>query len=467
MPRTKLLGLAGAALVLLVHGYGLGDFPGLHYDEAWAMNFAHRIGPGFWPLTAMSPYTSPWTHYWAALWMHVFGVSLAVFRASQVFLSLSGLALLAGALPRHVRPLFPWAVLAVPGIWLNSRFAIELNGFHIFCFGLLAWALRREYYGTALGAALLGTSAHILFYGISLSLLAMVLVERVTLSARARAAGSLYFIAAAFFFGRVLGAIPEKGKAGALVLSALLGAALLAGRAERWAIWARARGAVAWGAAVFAVNAAFFGFGLWTVSLYTGSETVWRWPAAVVPLLVFFAWGASAMLPAMAHALPRHRTWFLCALLFVGLMMLKPAPRYFAIPLVGLAALLAQAPGRKGALPLGVVISLGVFTGVFSAPFEARETSLRFLFFRDSSRDFLSKQSLVRFLGGSGCRPGDIGTNDPRLKEELAALALGDWPVSAARCPYDLVSLASESPGAANASRAFSIRAREEGKKSP
>jgi hypothetical protein len=35
--------------------------PGIHFDEAWAANYAHKIAsePGFWPINAMSPYTHP------------------------------------------------------------------------------------------------------------------------------------------------------------------------------------------------------------------------------------------------------------------------------------------------------------------------------------------------------------------------------------------------------------------------
>jgi hypothetical protein len=72
------------------------------------------------------------------------------------------------------------------------------------------------------------------------------------------------------------------------------------------------------------------------------------------------------------------------------------------------------------------------------------DVSPHFLLFKDSSRDFLDKQSLVRFLGGSGCGRSDIQTHDPRLKEELDALSLGDWPVKQASCPYIYVALRTE-----------------------
>jgi hypothetical protein len=164
----------GCALLVFLHFYRLRLIPGLHYDEAWAMNYAWRIAhePGFWPLTAMSPYTAPWAHYWGALWMKILGPSVLVFRGSQVLLTLAGLACLGFALPKHVRAAFPWAVLLLPGLLLNERFTIELTGFHVLCFGAMLLALRKQRFAAASAAALFGSTAHILFYAVALSLAA-------------------------------------------------------------------------------------------------------------------------------------------------------------------------------------------------------------------------------------------------------------------------------------------------------
>jgi hypothetical protein len=72
----------------------------------------------------------------------------------------------------------------------------------------------------------------------------------------------------------------------------------------------------------------------------------------------------------------------------------------------------------------------------------AREENLRLLFFKDSSRDFLSKQELVRFLGGLGCSFSDIKSVDSRVREALIALSRSDWPVAAHPCPWKEIRLA-------------------------
>jgi hypothetical protein len=461
-----LLLLAGWLVLIAAHAFLLAQVPGLHYDEAWAMNFASRIAfeKGFWPLTAMSPYTAPWTHYWAALWLHAFGPSVFVFRASQAVLSLGGLFLASLALPKHVRKVFPLCCLLLPGLWLNHHFAIELTGFHVLCFGALLYGLRERWFGFAAAAALLGATAHILFYGVALALLGTVLLERIPLGKRARVGALVFFSLMALYFVRVAMLIPEKGKAGALLLSSVAACALLAAHAERWGIWR----APVWkrllglASLAFLFNLLFFGQGLWTATIYTGFDL---WPnlhgVGLASFLVQWMVVAGACLAALLHARREVRTAFLAMCVVMGTMMLKPAPRYFELLLVAQAALLALWAGnalewfeRPRALPrlalqvmfllfltngavlcmqkLGNATELGIF-----------DNDLHFLAFKDSARDFIDKQSLARFLGGSGCRPGDIRTGDPRLMEELAALALGDWPVNRnAVCPFASVARA-------------------------
>src|SRR5690606_22886664 len=71
----------------------------------------------------------------------------------------------------------PLLALLLPGLLLNHRFAIELNGFHAFCLGLFAWSAvsRRP---VLLGLAwILGTTSHILFYGVGLGFLGALIWE--------------------------------------------------------------------------------------------------------------------------------------------------------------------------------------------------------------------------------------------------------------------------------------------------
>ena len=217
-----LLFLFGSALLIFVHAFALGEIPGLHFDEAWAMNHAFRISEGEFTLQAMSPYTAPWAHYWAALWMKVMGPSVLVFRASQVFLSLAGAGFLSLALlhsgRRTAAVLLPLTLALLPGLVLNQRFAIELTGFHAFCFGLFALSLVRGWVVLAVAAWVAGTTGHILFYGLGLAVIAAAIWEGREFTRRERFVSTLGCFLLALFFFRVFLMIPEKGKAGALVL---------------------------------------------------------------------------------------------------------------------------------------------------------------------------------------------------------------------------------------------------------
>lgn len=454
------------------------------------MNYSWRIAaePGFWPWAAMSPYTAPWAHYWAALFLKVLGPSLWVFRFSQVSLALSGLGFLCFALPRAVRGAFPWAVLLLPGVVLNHRFAIELTGLHVLAFGVLCFALSKRWWVLACVAALVGTTAHILFYGVVLGLLfAVVTRHGAELSRRERTAFLAYFTVMSLFFLQVLFAIPEKGKAGALVLSAVGAAALVLMKGERWYLWR----SVWWArvlpvlAAVFVFNALFFGQGAWSLGTYNGRDV---WYLYVQICLVGFAFLSIASIWSLSRSTQTALFWFLSSTFCFGLMMLKPAPRYFEIVLLGLTYFLShsitlaakswaeKADSASGKLLLSIkigLISAAVITPLGLNPYlafggffskhatHAYDRPLRFLFFKDSSRDFLDKQSLVKFLGRSGCKFSDIETHDPRLKETLTALSLGDWKVDEkSPCPYVYVARKTEDGASGEANGEFVLKRR-------
>jgi hypothetical protein len=448
LKREHAFALLGALLLLTLGIVHLADSPGFHFDEAWAMNYAYRIAfePGFWPLTAMSPYTAPWAHYWAALFLRTLGPSLLVFRASQFLLSSIGLFLLGGAFERRERAILPWAILFLPGLWLNHRFGIELTGFHVFCFGVLLFAIARGRWPLACLAALLGTTAHILFYSVGIGGLAALLLSGRALGRKPRMAFVLFFAGAALFFLRVLLMIPEKGKGAALLVSALLGVALLLARAESWALWRWAgwRWLLGLTALAFLANTIFFAEGLWTAALYSGWEA---WKDPVFELLLAAALASLASLAWKGLRDPGQTffaLWFQAALAFAGLMMLKPAPRYFELPMLCLALFCAQAwraLPREGRLVHGVVLG-GNFLFLLGIQFFSPigralpvERPLHFLVFRDSSRDYLSTQALAAKIGGMGCKISDIGIGDSRVRESLQALSHSDWPLAALACP--------------------------------
>ncbi|MGE3262898.1 MAG: hypothetical protein AB7K68_14040 [Bacteriovoracia bacterium] len=440
----------GVLACLYFHLRGLSAMPGLHYDEAWAMNYSWRIGfePGFWPWQAMSPYTAPWAHYWAALWMKLFSPSLLVFRLSQVALSLSAIFLFTHELfrmgQRRAAAFFPLAVVFLPGLLLNHRFAIELNGLHPFLFALLFAALARGRVAWAAAFWVIGSTGHILFYAVGLSLLAACLWEKREFSSPERRAISLASAALGLFFLRVFFSVPEKGKAAALVISALALIAIMefprARRAldyfPRWSYLPAILGAV------FFVNLVFFAEGTWTTALFTGVASWEADPRMLFlfpPLFAWLAWKQLEKTPALL------RNWFWFGLVLLGLMMLKPAPRYFEIPLFALALLLASAlanrPRRQiwlGCAALSLHAGLIYFSPLSAPP---KEAELHLFFYKDSSRDFLAKQKLAQFLGGVGCGLNDIKSVDSRVGEALLALSREDWQIHGGPCPWNELSV--------------------------
>lgn len=426
---------AGIILLFFLHFFRLREVPGLHFDEAWAMNHALRIFHGEFTLRGMSPYTAPWTHYWAALFFAFFGVSLWVFRFSQVLLSLLGIFFLALSLWRTGRvrgaAWLPLTICLLPGLVFNQRFFIELNSFHVFCFGLFCFFLtKREAWGVVL-FWFLGSTAHILFYPVGLAVVAIRLWEG-ELSKREEI---FLRIVACFFLGFFLFValqIPERGKALALVASALALPFLPWLKLHRWN-QVPVTAFLLFGSCVFLANAFFFLPGFWQLAFTKGVES-WKGEGAVIalllPLLGYLAWQG-------AMAFSRNlRLAFLLGVILLGAMMLKAAPRYYEIPLLVLALFVSSGLWpQRGRFFFLLPLALGAV--IFYVPYfslSPRLADVKFLTLKDSSRDFLSKQELVGVLGGLGCKLSDINAVDSRVMEALLALQQGDWPVSEKKC---------------------------------
>lgn len=444
-PAEGIFFVFGVLLLLGLHLLALGQVPGLHYDEAWALNFSYRLSQGEWTLSAMSPYTAPWAHYWAAIWMKLFGPSLYVFRLSQAMLAFMGIGLLGVALQLSGRKaaarLLPLTVALLPGLVMNHRFAIELTGFHVLCLGVFAFALVKRWPLMAVFAWIAGTTGHVLFYGVGIAALAAAIWEQKDLRWRERGAVVLGCALLALFFLRVALQVPEKGKAWALVASAILISVMVLLKAERWKIWNKPHweSVAVLLALVFLGNTLFFLDGFWSLSITTGKE---GWKGGRLVNLIVFLPAALWLAHRGSREMPRWlRRAFLLGVICLGLMMLKPAPRYYELALLLTAVFVAQGLaslpflGRMAMVVLFILHSTVLFSEYFTV--SPRERDLRFLFFKDSSRDFLSKQELVSVLGGSGCRLSDINGADSRVQEALVALSRADWPVSSgATCKW-------------------------------
>jgi hypothetical protein len=439
---NRILWLFGGLLLVLVHFTNLYALPGLHFDEAWAFNHAVRILNGEWTLQGMSPYTAPWTHYFAAFWLKLLGVGLWQFRFSQILLAMLGLGLIQFTLWKKAHPAWPYfffVVALIPGLVLNHRFTVELNGFHVFCFGLLILAISQRWWWLAAVAILLGTTAHILFYGWALALLAVSHWEKREFTRAEKLWGSLTALVLALFFWKVFLQIPEKGKALALLASALLAGASLWIPFYRWNWQKSWLDTLAWiFALVFLLNAFFFLEGFWQLSISTGKEA-WR-GGRIVSLALFLIFSGWLFFQGRKEFPRFWRRVFLLGVIFLGLMMLKQTPRYHEMILLSLAIFLSAGLAKhKELIRFACMCFLALHGALLYSEYftlNPKEQELRFLTFKDSSRDFLAKQELVSVLGSSGCRLSDIKTGDSRVGEALLALSHGDWEVAPSPCPW-------------------------------
>ena len=445
---------------MATHLVWISRVPGFHFDEAWAANFAHRIAfePGFWPLYAQSPYTSPWSHYLVAAAFRIFGVSLAVFRATGIAMVALGVAQLSAALAvfghRRAASNLPWIVAASLPLILNHRFSIELTTFHVFCFGLFAWGTAFFWKGrTRLGGALawcgfvLGVTSHLLFLSVGLALLAASVIRRSRLPEEARPWVILTTVSLLPFFCQVFRLVPERDKSSALLVCdvlILLWATLAGGRNP---IPESSRRAADWilraACAPFLLMLLFFAEGHWSVLQIHGGIA-----QPILFGLSFFCGAAAVVLNRheLGRRLPKEWITWACVLIFVtGCLMLKPAARYFEIPLLVLAILLSlvlEFPKWRSSMTLlGFFFVLGIsqFISNYWSPgrdYSQREARIHFLIFKDESRDFLPKQQLAVALGARGCGIGSIKSEDGRVMEALRFLSFSDWKIDATKiCP--------------------------------
>jgi len=434
--------ITGIFVFLFVHLWKLDLLPGLHYDEAWAANYAHRIAfePGFWPFTAMSPYTSPWTHYVAATFFRIFGVNLFIFRLSQFSLVFIGMLFTVATLwklkERKAALFLPIFLSCFPALVANHRFAIELNSFHVFCFGLLLYALVSKKIFFIILSSLLGITSHILFLAPVLGILGAFFLEKGEISKKIRFACSFGALLLLPFFLHIAFTIPKPGKAWALVILCFVTIIFLLLNL-RFPEWLRKQQKyLCYLVIPFFFNLLFFMEGNWQVLITHGKITIpWFIGLFLIPMifcLFFYLRDKKNKFPIFWE-----NSFFLTVIL-LGLMMLKPAPRYFELGFYSLAILfllfLLHVPSKKQKnILMGAFFSFGFISLAMNYGLAKNvvfhEKFSHFLFFKDSSEDFHSKQQLVKFLGEKGCSLSNIGTADSRVLEALHFLSHGDWPI--------------------------------------
>lgn len=438
-------------LLLANHFHGLGDFPGFHFDEGWAARYSHRIAfePGFWPWTAMSPHTSPWSHYWTALCFKFFGSSIEIFRASSVALSLLAVLLMGLLLLLRVSFFSGFAFLALsataPILLHNHRFAIEINSFLPLCFAVMLWgiALWRQRgceslsYGLILGGIVFGVTSHVLFLAVPLSLLLYVVWVQEHIDDRQRRlieATSLLLLP--FFIRSLFGSIwPLKS------------VALIAASAAVF-VWSRFYAAripafiqrhkatlstvlIALGL-VFFFNFVIFLEGSWTALFAYGllEQPYLTGSYLVGPVAIWIAVfiGKKSFSDPLSLAALR---FFFFLNLALGLIMIRPSPRYFEVSFLFfflvLALLLQHLPRRLAALLLFVACGLGLlniqqnyFATGEAGRYAQRDFKLGLL--TENSMDMMPKTGAVDYVSGQGCR---MDTH-ARFQDERLGIILRD-----------------------------------------
>jgi hypothetical protein len=136
---------------------------------------------------------------------------------------------------------------------------------------------------------------------------------------------------------------------------------------------------------------------------------------------------------------------FILTNLLIGIMMLKPAPRYYELGLwtglILLAALMRNLKAQQLATCLGALVAVSITSLALNSDYAWRHdlsevVDLKFGPWKESSVDFLPKQKLAAMLGAKGCHLSAVKGGDPRIITALRFLSYGDWPESDAICPW-------------------------------
>jgi hypothetical protein len=477
--QTLMVLLLGFLALGLTHFIWLSQVAGWHYDEAWAGNYAYRIAtePGFWPSSAMTPYTAAWSHWIAALAFHFFGTTVLVYRATGILEVISGLALVSAALwrkcERSTASLLPWVVAFFPAIVMNHRWVIEMNTLFVLCAGMIVFGLSLERTWRARALIILGVTvgvtSHVLFLAPVLALWFCGFVsgnwghgadakgDRMTVSAIA--------IGLILFFFKVVQTLPpeDQWKAKSLILLSgfILVMQLVEGPLSRMASkmtgtprfnplnpplnskmrsWTLAVPALL--GLILLVPFLIFAEGSWLALFSAGRlQTVYLMGTLYIPVVLAAIFVMKAPRGTFKIRL-EFLAWLPICLLFILVMVVKPGPRYYEIPFLYGATFFAWILSRlKWSQSLCILILWIGFGGAqlgvnyFKPALEQVQIDRDYHLwhFHDSSVDMLPIQRIAKRLSQEGCSYADLEVTDYRLDECLRFLSHGsDWPESPA-----------------------------------
>lgn len=437
-PRAIML--SGWIALFFTHLFSLTQVGGWHLDEAWAGNFSHRIAfeSGFWPFQAMSPYTTAWSHYIAALAFRIFGTSVFVYRATGILEVFLGIALITATLARRgeikAAALLPGVIAFFPVLVMNHRWVIEMNTFFVLCAGLVTYGIASRRQGLAYIGAFLGITSHVLFLAPCLALLYWCWVNG-KLDRRQRMSIGALAITLGAFFVRIFLRTESDDHMKAL---ALIGLSIVI------AFGAQVPSPVENGRKYFLLIPAILGIpllfpfllfieGSWVALFFSGTlQTPLLIGTILIPvaLLIFYS------RPKFFSEL----LWLPFCLVLTLLMVVKPGPRYYEIPFLFCAVLFATGLSRVTTTRAKQVLVLWFAFGSlqlganYFLPTIA-ETQVDHTFhlwrFHDSSADMLPIQRVARRLSREGCDYSDLKLTDDRMEQCLKFLSYGDWPTPA------------------------------------
>jgi len=458
--RTLVVLLLGFLALGLTHFLWLSQVAGWHYDEAWAGNYAYRIAtePGFWPLSAMTPYTAAWSHWIAALAFHFFGTTVLVYRATGILEVIAGLALIAAALwrkgERSTASLLPWVVAFFPAIVMNHRWVIEMNTLFVLCAGLIVFGLSLERTWRARALIILGVTvgvtSHVLFLAPILALWFCGFVsgnwgqgqhargDRMTVSAIA--------IGLILFFFKIGQTLPPEDhwKATSLILlsgfilvmqlvEGMLGAPSFNPKMRNWTL-----AVPAFFGTVLLVPFFIFAEGSWLALFSAGQlQTVYLMGTIYIPVVLaaFFAMRAPRGTFKVRFEL---LAWLPICLALILVMVVKPGPRYYEIPFLYAAVFFSWTLSRLERSQVILVMALWIGLGsaqlgvnYFKPDLEQVQVDREYHLWHlhDSSLDMLPTQRIAKRLSQEGCAYSDLEVTDYRLDECLRFLSHGsDWP---------------------------------------
>lgn len=408
--------------------------PGLHFDEAWQGLYAHRIASekGFWPLEAMNGYTSPISHYILAAFFKVFRPSLEVMRQSIGLMNLTTLLIFTLLLwkegHRTAAAVFTWIWALLPLSVHNHRFYIEMTSFLGLCFALNAWALvraakkyvlDRKTLALFLIPMILGLLSHIGYLSVLLAFASFLVITQQGLQKFLRPLSLLFIFAAGLLF-KMSSQLQKISPAilGTVLLGLSLAFIFRPDKFLKQRPWVLQSALLKISVASCFVISFFYIFflwdGFWPYMQATGHLPKFWLPINSALLMSCLGWHISRK-PG-TDLLQKVLLFTFLQFLMMTVLIFKQSPRYYMLTTICLmifVSLVAEEILRtkyfKSVFAAFAIFSLWnffAFENFYLQQYHSQpgdDGVVRFLFFKDSGRDFRPFQKVYRWFARSGC----------------------------------------------------------------